>query len=143
MERFRAGGLDVLVATTVIEVGVDVPSRRRWKQRPEDPRPRGAERVPDGDRAAVRVDDLGVELGHSARQASDCAANASLSSTTSRSSQPIPARSSAVGRLDRRDAEHVGVDAGGAAAGDPGERLARRASRAGARRRAAARRRRR
>ncbi len=26
MERFRAGGLDVLVATTVIEVGVDVPN---------------------------------------------------------------------------------------------------------------------
>src|SRR5437667_6707985 len=26
MEAFRAGGLDVLVATTVIEVGVDVPN---------------------------------------------------------------------------------------------------------------------
>jgi hypothetical protein len=33
---------------------------------------------------------------HSARQASDCDANASLSSTAVRSPQPIPARSSAL-----------------------------------------------
>ena len=49
----------------------------------------------DRDRAAVGVQALGVELGPLARQASDWAAKASLSSTTSTSPQPIPALASA------------------------------------------------
>ena len=36
MADFRAGELDVLVATTVIEVGVDVPTRRSWSSRDAD-----------------------------------------------------------------------------------------------------------
>ena len=84
----------------------------------------GAERVADRDRAAVDVDACsGSSSFHSPRQASDCAANASLSSTASTSPQPMPgALERAVGRLDGADAEDVGVDGEGAAAGDPGER---------------------
>ena len=47
MDRFRAGEVDVLVATTVIEVGVDVPNatvmvvarRRPLRHRPAPPAP--------------------------------------------------------------------------------------------------------
>ena len=93
----------------------------------EDPGAAGAERVADRDGAALGVDDLGVRspsATQASTQASDCTANASLSSTAPTSAQVMPARASAwFGGLDRGEPEVLRVEGVGPAPGDPRERV--------------------
>ena len=99
---------------------------QRVREVPDDAGAGAPERMSDRDRAAVLTLTIdGSRSGHSARQASDCAANASLSSTSARSSQPMPgALQRDARRLDRADAEVLRFDRSHAARHDARERRA-------------------
>src|SRR4051812_4708149 len=86
---------------------------------------RRAQRMPERDRPAVRVDPLGIQplpladVGQALRR--ERLVELDDVNVLPRDAGPLER---AVGRLDRGDAEHVGVDRVDAARDDPGKRLA-------------------
>ena len=81
----------------------------------------GAERVTEGDRAAVRVDLAPCSASSSRSHASTTDANASLISTVSMSSiVEAGALEEVAGRVDRAGEHQHGVDADEALVDDPG-----------------------
>ena len=102
----------------------------RVGERAEDAPAGRAERVADGDRAAVDVHALGVEVLPLAH-AGERLRGERLVELDGVDVAPADAGAleRPVGRLDRADAEDVGVDGERAAAGDPGDRLAARLAR--------------
>ena len=93
------------------------------QQRDQHARAGGADRVADGDRAAVHVHLARCPSPGPCSPRSACAANASLASTRSRSSAFQPARASALRRgRDRPGAHHRRIDAGGGEGGDARQR---------------------
>ena len=125
--------------------------RCRWRRRPSGarrsrstlarvPRIRPPD-APSGWPMAIappRVLTISGSMSQASMQASDCTANASLSSTAPTSAQPMPARASALfGRLDRGVAEALRLQRVRRPPGDPGHRVAADAARPPSRSRAA------
>ena len=74
--------------------------------------------------APPRVFTISGSTCQASRQASDCTANASLSSTAPTSAQPIPAAARARSAASTgRDAEPLRLERGDATTGDAGERV--------------------
>ena len=102
-------------------------SRSRFARVPDDPGTRGAERVADGDGAALGVDDVGVgeTLVQPGVDAGERLDGERLVELDGADLGPGDARASErdAGGLDRREAEQLRLEREGASPGDPGLRL--------------------